>query len=96
MKIPNQQHFDRVLMPVAVEQSLSISDIQVGMLLGHESERIEMESGAMIHIGDFIDENNKHLVTIQGTQQQVNQAFQIIRRILSINDDHPQDKTLFF
>ena len=90
MKIPNQQHFDRVLMPVAIQQNLSISDNQAGILLGHE---IEMESGAMIHIGDFIDENNKRLVTIQGTQQQVNQALQIIRRILLINDD---DKTLFF
>lgn len=96
MPVVNQPHFDRVLMPVGIEENLSINDIQLGILLGDSIERIQIESGAIIHIGEFLDENNKHLLTIQGTQQQVNQAFQYIRTILMINDEDSQDKNLFF
>ena len=87
-----QQHFDRVLMPVSIQQTLPINDIQTGILLGHQGERLQQlqrETGALIHIGDSIEENHerrKRLVTIQGGQQQVNNAFQVIRRILMISD----------
>jgi hypothetical protein len=95
----SQQHFDRVLMPVSIHQTLQITDMQAGALLGPKGERIQQlqrETGAIVNIGDFIDENGerrKRLVNIQGSQQQVNNALQAIRRLLMIagSDDDGED-----
>lgn len=97
--LSSQQHFDRVLMPVSIHQTLPITDMQAGALLGPKGERIQQlqrETGAIVNIGDFIDDNSerrKRIVNIQGTQQQVNNALQSIRKLLMItnNDDDGED-----
>ncbi len=64
--------------------------MQAGALLGPKGERIQQlqrETGAIVNIGDLSDENGerrKRLVNIQGSQQQVNNALQAIRRLLMI------------
>ena len=97
----SQQHFDRVLMPVSIHQALPITDMQAGALLGPKGERIQQlqrETGAIVNIGDLNDENGerrKRIVNIQGSQQQVNNALQAIRRLLSItnNEDDGEDSS---
>ncbi len=94
-----QQHFDRVLMPVSIRQTFPITDMQAGALLGPKGERIQQlqrETGAIVNIGDFNDENGerrKRMVNIQGSQQQVNNALQAIRKLLMIagSDDDGED-----
>jgi hypothetical protein len=95
----SQQHFDRVLMPVSIHQTLPITDMQAGALLGPKGERIQQlqrETGAIVNIGDLSDENGerrKRIVNIQGSQQQVNNALQAIRRLLMMvnNEDDGED-----
>ncbi|CAF0844688.1 unnamed protein product [Adineta steineri] len=88
----SQQHFDRVLMPVSVRQTLPITDMQAGALLGPKGERIQQlqrETGAIVNISDLNDENGdrrKRIVNIQGSQQQVNNALQAIRKLLMIDN----------
>ncbi|CAF3651205.1 unnamed protein product [Rotaria sordida] len=95
----SQQHFDRVLMPVSIRQTLPITDMQAGALLGPKGERIQQlqrETGAIVNIGDLNDDNGdrrKRIVNIQGSQQQVNNALQAIKKLLMIvsNDDIGED-----
>jgi hypothetical protein len=95
----SQQCFDRVLMPVSIRQTLPITDMQAGALLGPKGERIQQlqrETGAIVNIGDLNDENGdrrKRIVNIQGSQQQVNNALQAIRKLLMIgsSDDDGED-----
>ncbi|UJR35064.1 hypothetical protein I4U23_027840 [Adineta vaga] len=88
----SQQHFDRVLMPVSIRQTLPITDMQAGALLGPKGERIQQlqrETGAIVNISDMNDENGdrrKRMVNVQGSQQQVNNALQAIRKLLMINN----------
>lgn len=95
-----QQHFDRVLMPVSIHQTLPITDMQAGALLGPKGERIQQlqrETGAIVNIGDVNDENGerrKRIVNIQGSQQQVNNALQLIRRLLMIADSEDDGEDL--
>jgi hypothetical protein len=97
-----QQLFDRVLMPVSIHQTIPITDMQAGALLGPKGERIQQlqrETGAIVNIGDLNDENGerrKRIVNIQGSQQQVNNALQAIRRLLMIagNDDNDGEDLL--
>jgi hypothetical protein len=90
---PSQQHFDRVLMPVSIRQALPITDMQAGALLGPKGERIQQlqrETGAIVNIGDLNDESNerrKRIVHIQGSEQQVNSALQVIRKLLMIDNE---------
>ena len=83
-------------MPVAIHQTLPISDMQAGALLGPKGERIQQlqrETGAIVNIGDLSDENGerrKRLVNIQGTQQQVNNALQAIRRLLMMTNNEEE------
>lgn len=94
-----QQHFDRVLMPVSICETLSITDMQAGALLGPKGERIQQlqrETGAIVNIGDLYEDNGerrKRIVNIQGSQQQVNNALQAIKKLLMIdsNDDTKED-----
>ncbi|CAF0940935.1 unnamed protein product [Adineta ricciae] len=97
-----QQHFDRVLMPVSIRQTLPITDMQAGALLGPKGERIQQlqrETGAIVNISDMNDENGdrrKRMVNVQGSQQQVNNALQAIRKVLMISnngDDDTEDLT---
>lgn len=91
--LSSKQHFDRVLMPVSIHQTLSITDMQAGALLGPKGERIQQlqrETGAIVNIGDVHEDNGekrKRIVNIQGSQQQVNNALQVIKKILMIIDD---------
>ncbi|CAF2537724.1 unnamed protein product [Rotaria sp. Silwood2] len=95
----SQQHFDRVLMPVSIRQTLPITDMQAGALLGPKGERIQQlqrETGAIVSIGDLSDDNGerrKRIVNIQGNQQQVNNALQTIKKLLMIvsNDEVGED-----
>jgi len=95
--LSSQQHFDRVLMPVSVRQTLPITDMQAGALLGPKGERIQQlqrESGAIVNISDLNDENGdrrKRIVNIQGSQQQVNNALQTIRKLLMISSSDDDD-----
>ncbi|CAF1612833.1 unnamed protein product [Rotaria magnacalcarata] len=74
----SQQLFDRVLIPVPLCQTLTIADIRASALLGPKGERIQplqRETGAIVNIG---------------SQQQVNNALQTIKKLLMIvsnNDD---------
>ena len=92
-----QQHFDRVLMPVSIRQTLPITDMQAGALLGPKGERIQQlqrETGAIVNISDMNDENGdrrKRMVNVQGSQQQVNNALQAIRKVLMINNNGEND-----
>lgn len=99
---PSQPHFDRVLMPVSIRQTLAITDMQAGALLGPKGERIQQlqrETGAIVNISDVNDENGerrKRLVNVQGSQQQVQNAFQTIRKLLMISnsdDDEGEEST---
>ena len=87
----SQQYFDRVLMPVSIRQTLPITDMQAGALLGPKGERIQQlqrETGAIVNISDSNEDNGdrrKRIVNIQGSQQQVNNALQAIRKLLMIN-----------
>ncbi len=100
--LSTQQLFDRVLMPVSIHQTLSITDMQAGALLGPKGERIQQlqrETGAIVNIGDLNDENGerrKRIVNIQGSQQQVNNALQAIRRLLMLagNDENDGEDLL--
>ncbi|CAF0881326.1 unnamed protein product [Rotaria sp. Silwood1] len=95
----SQQHFDRVLMPVSIRQTLPITDMQAGALLGPKGERIQQlqrETGAIVNISDLNDDNGerrKRIVNIQGSQQQVNNALQAIKKLIMIisNDDVGED-----
>jgi hypothetical protein len=86
-------------MPVSIHQTLPITDMQAGALLGPKGERIQQlqrETGAIVNIGDLSDENGerrKRIVNIQGSQQQVNNALQAIRRLLMMvnNEDDGED-----
>jgi hypothetical protein len=99
----SQQHFDRVLMPVSIRQTLPITDMQAGALLGPKGERIQQlqrETGAIVNISDMNDENGdrrKRMVNVQGSQQQVQNALQAIRKLLLMNnsddDDGGEDST---
>lgn len=90
-------------MPVSIHQTLPITDMQAGALLGPKGERIQQlqrETGAIVTIGDINDDNNerrKRIVNIQGSQQQVNNALQAIRRLLMIagNNDDDNGEDLF-
>ncbi|CAF3435413.1 unnamed protein product [Rotaria socialis] len=91
-----RQLFDRVLIPVPLCQTLTITDMQAGALLGPKGERIQQlqrETGAIVNIGDLNEDNGerrKRTVNIQGSQQQVNNALQTIKKLLMIvsnNDD---------
>jgi hypothetical protein len=97
--LSSQQHFDRVFMPVSIRQTLPITDMQAGALLGPKGERIQQlqrETGAIVNISDINDENGerrKRIVNIQGSQQQVNNALQAIRKLLMItgSDDEGEN-----
>jgi hypothetical protein len=84
-------------MPVSVRQTLPITDMQAGALLGPKGERIQQlqrESGAIVNISDSNDENGdrrKRIVNIQGSQQQVNNALQTIRKLLMISSSDDDD-----
>jgi hypothetical protein len=73
--------------------------MQAGALLGPKGERIQQlqrETGAIVNIGDLSEENGerrKRIVNIQGSQQQVNNALQAIRRLLMMvnNEDDGED-----
>ena len=85
-------HFDRVLMPIAIRQTLQITDMQAGALLGPKGERIQQlqrETGAIVNIGDVHDESGerrKRLVSVQGSDHQVNKALQVIRSVLMMDE----------
>jgi len=97
--VSSQQHFDRVLMPVSIHQTIPITDMQAGALLGPKGERIQQlqrETGAIVTIADLNDDANerrRRIVNIQGSQQQVNNALQAIKKLLMItnNDEDNQD-----
>jgi len=68
-------------------------------LLGPKGERIQQlqrETGAIVTIADLNDDANerrRRIVNIQGSQQQVNNALQAIKKLLMItnNDEDNQD-----
>jgi hypothetical protein len=88
-------------MPVSIRQTLPITDMQAGALLGPKGERIQQlqrETGAIVNISDLNDDNGerrKRIVNIQGSQQQVNNALQAIRKLLMItSSDDDGDSSL--
>ena len=90
----SNNHFDRVLMPVSIRETVRITDMQAGALLGPKGERIQQlqrETGAIVTIGDVNDEpivdRRKRIVFIQGNQQQVNEALRSIRKLLNRSDE---------
>ena len=86
-------------MPVSIHQTIPITDMQAGALLGPKGERIQQlqrETGAIVTIADLNDDANerrRRIVNIQGSQQQVNNALQAIKKLLMItnNDEDNQD-----